>query len=336
MKNILFIGGTGYVGGVVLSRFLERTDLDARITALVRSPDKVQKFQTLDSRNVKNEFVVVKGSHDDAALVEKLVADADEVVSMADCDNLSAMESILRGMKARFEETGIKPVLIHMSGTGCLGDQAKGAFSSTKVYNDLDIPDIETLPPTQNHRNVDLAIVAADADGYAQTHIVVPGAFFGIPGGILADHGLQNTSNFAWQILFRASFARSAAAIVGAGENMIAIVDINETADLIVLLYDAIQAGQASHGREGYYFVTGDSIKFSRIVEVLEAHTGPRKPLTQEELDTYLPGAVSLQAFFGDNGMAISARGKGMGWRPVLGAEALLKYLADTIAMYHA
>jgi hypothetical protein len=38
-------------------------------------------------------------------------------------------------------------------------------FSSQTVYNDTDIAQIETLPATQPHRNVDLAIVEADTQG---------------------------------------------------------------------------------------------------------------------------------------------------------------------------
>ncbi|KAJ7051428.1 hypothetical protein C8F01DRAFT_1212685 [Mycena amicta] len=334
MKNILFIGGTGYIGGVILSRFLEDQAIDERITLLVRSADKVEKLTSLNA--VKKELVVVQGSHNDGPLVEKLVAEADVIVSTADCDDLQAMESILRGTKARFEATGVKPTLIHMSGTGCLGDNAKGAFASTKVYNDLDIPEIEALPATQHHRNVDLAVVAADKAGYVNTYIVIPGVVYGAARGILAENGIQNMINFAWVALFRLSFARGAVGIIGEGKNLVAHVEVNEVADLVLLLYDRIQAGTAAHGREGYYFVDNGSVPFARLVEVVETRAGPRRPLTQEELDQYMPGALSLQAFFGDNGVTLSSRGRAMGWKPVNGTEHLLESLRDELARYKA
>ncbi|KAF7305597.1 NmrA domain-containing protein [Mycena chlorophos] len=328
----------GYVGGVILSRFLDREHLDARITALVRSPDKVQKLTELSkSGTLKNEFVVVQGTHHDGPLVEKLASEADEVFSLADCDDLGAMELILAGMKKRFEATGVKPILFHMSGTGALGDKAKGMFASTKVYSDLDIASIESLPATQNHRNVDLAVVAADAAGYVSTYIVLPGVFFGVPRGRLADLGVQNMQNFAWVIMYRASIgARGAAGIMGEGKNLMSFVEVNESesVDMIDLLYDAIQAGTAPHGREGYYFIVTDIIALEQLTEIVETRAGPRRPWTQAELDLYMPGATSLQDFFGDNGVAVSSRGKEMGWKPVLGKEELLQSIRDEVAQW--
>ncbi|KAJ7057356.1 hypothetical protein C8F01DRAFT_1307497 [Mycena amicta] len=343
MKNILFIGGTGYIGGVILSRFLEDQAIDERITLLVRSADKAEKLTSLKA--VKKELVVVQGSHNDGPLVEKLVAEADVIVSTADCDDLQAMESILRGTKARFEATGVKPTLIHMSGTGCLGDNAKGAFASTKVYSDLDIPEIEALPATQHHRNVDLAVVAADKAGYVNTYIVIPGVVYGAARGILAENGIQNMINFAWVALFRLSFARGAAGIIGEGKNLVAHVEVNEVSINFKARSrrpgaSAIQPHTSWHScswsREGYYFVDNGSVPFARLVEVVETRTGPRRPLTQEELDQYMPGALSLQAFFGDNGVTLSSRGRAMGWKPVNGTEHLLESLRDELAQYKA
>ena len=38
-------------------------------------------------------------------------------------------------------------------------------FAGEKIYNDASVEDIETLPLTQIHRNVDTTIVAADQTG---------------------------------------------------------------------------------------------------------------------------------------------------------------------------
>jgi hypothetical protein len=50
--------------------------------------------------------------------------------------------------------------------SGVLIDNAKGMFAYDTVYHDNDADQIETLPPTQLHRNVDLAIVKADQEGW--------------------------------------------------------------------------------------------------------------------------------------------------------------------------
>jgi hypothetical protein len=46
-----------------------------------------------------------------------------------------------------------------------LTDHADGKYAGTEIYSDLDVPKIETLPDTQPHRAIDLAIVAAAEEG---------------------------------------------------------------------------------------------------------------------------------------------------------------------------
>ncbi|KAJ7167990.1 hypothetical protein C8R46DRAFT_1270735, partial [Mycena filopes] len=316
----------GYIGGPILSRFIERENPDFSLTALVRSPEKAEKLRRLDIRHLN----IVIGSHNDAPLVERLAEQADVVFSLADCDDLQAAESILRGLKRRFEPTKVKPTLIHMSGTGCLGDGANGAFATDTVYNDLDIAQIESLPATQPHRNVDLAIVEADKQGYAETYIVIPGLVFGTPRGILARERVQNQTNLALTALIRASFARGAAGMRGEAKNIIAVVDVTEVADLVELLFNAV--GQIGHGRHGYYFVSNADVVFEKLVEVIETRAGKRRAFTKEELDAYFPNQASLQAFFGDNGRADSARARALGWKPTKGTNELLVALRDEVA----
>ena len=92
------------------------------------------------------------------------------------------MRAILRGMKNKYERTGDMPTLIHtvricpfrrsrslltsdQSGTGFLTDDAMGMYASDKVYHDSQPKEIESLPDTAFHRNVDLAILEADQAG---------------------------------------------------------------------------------------------------------------------------------------------------------------------------
>lgn len=44
-------------------------------------------------------------------------------------------------------------------------DNAQGMYAGTKIYSDLDIPLLETLPRTQPHREVDMTLVEADEQG---------------------------------------------------------------------------------------------------------------------------------------------------------------------------
>ncbi|KAJ7655991.1 hypothetical protein DFH06DRAFT_1328832 [Mycena polygramma] len=268
MKNLLFIGGTGYIGGPLLSRFLENNDPDLNITALVRSPEKAAKLRALNLR-----LNIVSGSQDDAEL----------------------------------------STLIHMSGTGILADDAKGTLSE-KIYNDTDV---EALPATQPHRNVDLAIVNADTQGYIYSYIVIPGIPFGSPGGVLAETRVQNPKNLIFTFILSASFARCSAGYVGARTNRMGVVDVNETADIVEILYTAAVAGRASHGKHGYYFITNGDVAWGEIADVVATRAGAPRPFTQEDLDTYYPGMPGLHRVLGNNGRANAERARALGWKPV-------------------
>ena len=61
------------------------------------------------------------------------------------------------------------------SGTGVLIDDAAGMYSNTKVYDDTNIEEIESLSTTQPHRLVDSTIVEADQEG---TYSALEDSFF--------------------------------------------------------------------------------------------------------------------------------------------------------------
>lgn len=51
------------------------------------------------------------------------------------------------------------------SGTGLITDEAKGLYATEKIWHDSRPEEIESLPDTTFHRNVDLPIVNADKEG---------------------------------------------------------------------------------------------------------------------------------------------------------------------------
>ncbi|KAJ7664516.1 hypothetical protein DFH06DRAFT_1392243 [Mycena polygramma] len=325
MQNLLFIGGTGYIGGPILSSFLEKNDPNFNITALVRSAAKADKLRALNMK-----LNIVSGSHDDAELVERISADADAVFSLADSDNLQATETILRGLKKRFETTGIKPTLIHMSGTGTVADEAKGTLSE-KIYNDMNIAEIEALPATQPHRNVDLAIVDADTQGYIYSYVVIPGIVFGPPRGILAEARVQNPKNLGFTLILSASFGRRSAGFIGAGTNRIAVVDVTDTTDIVEIVYNAAAAGSAAHGKQGYYFVTNGDVAWGEIADVVVTRAGARSPFTQDDLDKYFPGMPGMHSLLGNNGRAHADRSRALGWKPVKTTDDFFAAVRDDV-----
>ncbi|KAJ7452847.1 NAD(P)-binding protein, partial [Mycena latifolia] len=313
----------GYIGGAVLTRFLAHPRANTfDITVLVRDPKKAAKFEELGVH-------AVVGSHSDAQLVEKLASEADVVIAMVDCDDLGAAQATLKGLKKRHTRLGTLPILINTSGTGVLADDARGMHADATVYDDSDADQIETLAPTQIHRNVDLAITQADAEGYIKSYIILPGVIFGLATGRLVDMGLQNPHSMAIPWLMKASLDRGRSGMVGEGKSVWPNVEINEVADLYVKLYDAIVADEATgHGRNGYYFAANEEHSLYDLTQAIGAalvalgkSTSPEPTtFTQAELDKYFQGS----AFIGSNSRCRATRSFSIGWKPVKSTSDML------------
>lgn len=107
-------------------------------------------------------------------------------------------------------------------------DDAKGAYLSEKIFSDLDIASIETLPPTAIHRPVDLLIVEADKAGYVRTHIILPSIVFGIATGPLFDAGIANAHTVFFPILIRAALQAGHVGILDTGASIWNCVHVDD------------------------------------------------------------------------------------------------------------
>ncbi|KAG5652022.1 hypothetical protein H0H81_006575 [Sphagnurus paluster] len=248
--NIFITGVTGYIGGTILLRFLNRPDFDSlHITSLVRSAEKAEKLNNLG-------ITVSVGSLEDFALLEKLASEADVVIHTADADDLEAVGAILKGLEKRYSVTGKVTQFIHTSGTGVLADtNPSSGITAETIWDDANPDQIESLPPTQIHRKVDLAVIDADKHGYVRTYIILPSLIYGIASGKLVELGLQNPNSMQVPLLVSASLARGQGGVIGEGKNIWPNVHIDDIADLYLALYDSILTNtETGHGREGIYF----------------------------------------------------------------------------------
>ncbi|KAJ7458515.1 NAD-binding protein [Mycena latifolia] len=323
-KKIKFFlsGATGYIGGTVLVRFMQHPNAsNFEFTLLVRDPKKAEAFRGMG-------FTAVVGSHADEALLEHLASEADVVIATADCDDLVAANATLRGSKKRFQATGIPQTYINTVGLhlfGCvLIDDAKGMFASDTVYDDTNTVQLETIDPEQPHRNVDLAIIDADKEGYVKSYIIIPSTVYGRATGPFVAAGLQNPTSMQVPQLINASLDRGQGGMVGLGENLWPNVEINELADLYVQLYDVIRKDpNTGHGREGLYFGASDEHHLydlsGEVAHVLVemgrgAHHEPTT-FSESEVEKYYPGA---------NSRCRANRSYAIGWTPVRRTSDLL------------
>ncbi|KAI0315836.1 hypothetical protein OF83DRAFT_1293114, partial [Amylostereum chailletii] len=254
---------TGYIGGSILQLLLN--DPRFEITALVRS---VQKAKKLNDIGVKT----VVASLEDSDVLTEEVAKADIVLHTADADHLEAARAILKGLKARHEKTGGVPILIHTSGTGVLADNAAGEYATDTIYHDSSVEEIESLKPSQVHRNVDLEIVAADQAGYVRTFIILPSTIWGILTGGLVDLGVAHANSIQIPAAIRASIDRGQGGVVGKGLNLWPHVEIHELADMYKIILDAAinDPKNTPRGREGFFF--GENGEY-RLLDAAKAYT---------------------------------------------------------------
>ncbi|KAJ7824957.1 NAD-binding protein [Mycena olivaceomarginata] len=339
--NFLFTGATGtftsilrsfagelsYIGGSVLARFLAHPHAASNkfhFTVLVRDPTKAEKFRALG-----DNVTAVLGSHSDVQLVERLASEADVVIATADADDLGAAKATLTGLRKRHAQSGVAPIFINTSGTGVLSDQAKGMYAGTTVYDDSDADQIEGIAPTASHRDVDLAITAADAEGYIKSYIILPSTIYGLATGLLVDAGLQNPHSIQVPSLISAALDRGRAGMVGEGKNLWPNVEIHELADLYTTLYDRIVADASTgHGRNGFYFgASGEHSLYdvgravgAVLVALGKSESAEPTPFTQAELDKYFGGSPDL----GSNSRCRATRSLSLGWNPVKTTKDLL------------
>ncbi|TFK40452.1 hypothetical protein BDQ12DRAFT_711156 [Crucibulum laeve] len=330
--NIFITGATGYVGGSVVARLLKHPKFATfKVTALVRSVEKAEKLKTLGVETIL-------GSYDDLEVLKKAASEADVVFAIADSDNVAAAQAIADGLKKRHADTGKVPTLIHTSGTANIADNALGMHSDHKVYSDLDVEAIEALPPTQLHRTVDLLVLNADKEGYLKSYIITPGTVFGTPSGPLVDLGIQNTHSIQFPYFIRAAIDRKQGGYIGAGKNVWCAADVDETADVYIVLFNAILGNPASagHGRDGWYFV--ESCEYTAIdvakrisedLVELGVGTNPAPSAFSPEENTKYFG--NFWPVLATNSRAKADRARALGWKPVKGTNDLLDTLKAEI-----
>ncbi|KAI0661419.1 NAD-P-binding protein [Cubamyces menziesii] len=320
--SVLLLGATGYIGGSVLARLLVNAKPLFDITVLVRDVSKAEKLKSFGVKTVL-------GSLDDTDKIRDVASHADIVLECADADHIESTKAVLAGLKRRFEVTGKAPMLIHTSGTGVLTDDAAGMHDTDIVYNDCDVEQLSNIPRTQPHREVDLAVLAADQEGYVKTYLVLPSTIYGLATGPFVDAGIMNPQSQQIPALIMASMDRRRAGMVGEGKNIWPNVHIDDVVHLYEVLWNnVLSREEIGHGTEGYYFAENGEHKLydvaRRIGAVLKdlslADTDEPSTFSQEELDKYFAGSDSL----GSNSRCRAERSRAVGWKPKKKTEDML------------
>lgn len=131
-KTIFLTGSTGYIGGTVLQKLISLSSPPSKITLLIRDEKKSSLLSSIKTPSGLTLEPLI-GSLQDLDKLEKGASEHDIVVSVADADDLPAVQALIKGMKARKQKTGHRSLFIHTSGTGVFADGAKGQYPSDTV-----------------------------------------------------------------------------------------------------------------------------------------------------------------------------------------------------------
>ena len=203
---------------------------ELEITALLRNPT-----DTFTSRYPRAK--VVKGTFDDADVIEKAAEQADIVIHAGSTDHLGCVKAVLAGLAKRSR----KSLLLHLTGTGSIADimtdQSWIGKFNPRVWNDVrDAQEIYDLPQSVIHRPADTLIADANSD-LVKTISVSPPDIYG------RGTGPGKKTSFIVPLYVEAAIHKNRAFYFGEGENMRALTHISDVVSLFTLLLDRWLAG---------------------------------------------------------------------------------------------
>jgi len=300
--SIFILGASGYIGGSVLVG-LKRTFAMHDYVALVRSEKNIPAIEALG-------VTVIQGSHRDLDIVSEQASKASIIVNCADADDLELTKAIISGAKNTTQKQ--TPILIHTSGTGLVVGESTGKFDpEAKVYNDNNVDDILSIPPTAPHRKVDLAIFDAEAAGTVSAYIIAPSTIYGT--------GTGPCNKLSQQIpeLIRQCIIHKQAIYVGDGTNEWNNVHIADLVDLYLLVANLaasdLRAAKVdphvkffwgSVGRHAWGDVSREIGKLLYKKGVIETEEAKSIPLVPELL------------YVSNNSLTVADRAMRIGWQP--------------------
>lgn len=177
----------------------------------------------------------------------------------ADNDHVACANAIIQGLSTRSSPG----YLIHTSGTSILLDGETNGYGNkltSKVYDDLDhVEEVTNLPDEAWHRNVDKVVLDGITKG-VKTAIVCPCCIYGL--------GTSPGKRVSWQIpqLSKWTLKRGKGLMVNKGQTHWNNIHVLDLAELYLLLVEEAlkpDGGNATWGKEGYYFAeNGEHVSF--------------------------------------------------------------------------
>ena len=285
-KSVFIIGVTGYVGGSIAVKLLEK---GFRVYGLVRHVNDIEKIKNL---GVKPVHTKLDGNPEGYAILQKV----EIVINAADSDDTFLIAFILKALE------GTGKMYIHTSGGGIVGDKAEGKYTSTEIY--ADIPQFPLLE-RMGRVVIDKEVVGFSKKG-VHTVVICPTLVYGIGKGIKKDSAQVPA-------LIKAAEKNKKVVLIGSGANRTSNVHIDDLTDLYVLAIEKSNSGS-------FFFAENGTVSFLEIGYSIISRLGYKQDTIQQisiEDAIALWGPIMSHFGLGSNILVNSDRArKELGWRP--------------------
>ncbi|CAM3808723.1 NAD-dependent epimerase/dehydratase family protein [Polaromonas hydrogenivorans] len=285
MLTYFLTGSTGYIGGAIADELVKRGH---QVRGLVRSQEKAAQ---LSERGI----TPVLGDLDASELLTNEAKNSDGVINTANADHARAINALITGL------AGSGKPLIHTSGSSVVGDDARGAYCSSAIF-DENTPMIVN-PRKQARRDIDLMVLGA-AQQNIRSVVICPSNIYGLGSGLNPN---------SLQVPFLAENARNngVVQIVGQGLNTWSNVHIDDLVDLYIRALANAPAG-------AFYFAENGEESFRNIGQALAKRLGLSDvEALDPELAAQRWGETRAYFTYGSNSRVRAARARQeLGWKP--------------------
>ncbi|OZJ03748.1 hypothetical protein BZG36_03060 [Bifiguratus adelaidae] len=316
--KVFLTGGTGFVGGSVLSRLLKTGKYT--ISALVRSQEKGEQLRKLG-------VTPILGTLEDADIITQQAYEADLVVEVASSDHMGEAKAIVAGLEKRFKETGRKGKYLQTSGTGILTTSGDGNTEEQHVYSDDNSDELNAIPTTHPHRDIDSFIIDNAGTTYDLV-IMAPPLIYGTGSG---PEGISNRHSIQIPTLIRGALRSGQVHRMGKGLNRWSNVHIDDLVELYALIVEKFVAGNLKHvNRDGYYFAVTGEHQWGHVAQLvadtlvkLGAIKSNEVVETPDDDDAVAAafGVIRAKYDIGTNSRCVSPKSLSLGWKPKHGAD---------------
>lgn len=285
MKKIVITGVTGYIGGTIAKKLLEK---NYSVTGLVRNEADVKKLELLGIESIV-------GSIHDEAVLKDAVSNADAVIHTADsADDAYAADSFIRLLE------GSGKTFIFTSGSAIFGGKENGEKNDFVFTEDIPVnPRLEMASRVLINQ-----YVLQSAKHNVRSIVIVPTMVYGTGLGLKKDSiQIPALINFSKEKGFGVYF--------GKGENRWSNLHIEDLADLYILALEKAKPGSLYYAENGSSTIKNLAENISRQYNLLPAQSIS----IQEAVNTFGPAGGYFG--FASNSLCSSDKAKiELGWNP--------------------